>query len=124
MNKDAFNKSVKGGKNVQSEKLPIGTYVGQKLQDEYTVICETPSGWKPLPEGKELTEGQSYVALTDVKEHSSERIVTISVPDGFADLETEEYFSFRINGKGYSDVSLEALTKEQADELVKSDEIA
>lgn len=123
-NVEAFRRVSKRGLNVQREKLTPDVYAGKKLDNNYTFIAEVSDKvWKPKQES-EIADGQRFIALANIEVLQTGRPTSVAVPAGFDNIPIGSYFIFKINGKGYSDVSVSPMTEEEAKKLIESDEVA
>ena len=118
MKKDKVLNVLKTSKAIVRTVLSDGMYKAKKVNDDYTVLHETPAGWRQLEEGTEPTN-KNVIVLTDVKDLESETMRTIAVNGDFVNWATKTNFVFRVED-GKTKLELNKLTDSQMKKLMEA----
>ena len=118
MTKNEVLKVIANGANpIVRTVMADGRYVGQKVNDDYTVLHQKPEGWKPVQSVTECKAGDNVVILTNCKDAKNGANRTIAVNEAYTDWRLKTNFSFEVKN-GRTVLSEEQLTEKQVKELV------
>lgn len=121
MKKNDYSKFANvNGSSIARSTMTQGNYIGRKESEEIRVIGEyEPGKWKEIAEpNTKVSRHLAFATVTDMKNNIP---VEVSVPTTFVQLPVKSIFPFKVNGKGYTEVSLQKLTEKQAKQLLSEE---
>jgi hypothetical protein len=119
MNKSKVLSVLKNSKAIVRTVLSDGMYLGRKIEEEYTVLHETPAGWRQLEEGVE-PNNKSVIILAEVEDQKTNTKRTIAVGEDFIQWPVKTNFVFRVEG-GKTKLELNKLSDSQMKNMLKEE---
>ena len=116
-NKAKVIEVLKTSKPIVRTIMKDGQYKAQKVNDEYTILHETPAGWRQLSDGG---KADSVIVLTDVQDRKDGMTRTIAVNGDFVNWPIKTNFVFRVES-GKTKLILTPIPEKEMKELLKLD---
>jgi len=121
MNATDYSKfALKNGSSIARSTMIAGNYIGRKENEDLRIIGEVETGkWKEIdnPDDSVLRH-LAFSTVTDMKNNIP---VSVSVPSTFKQLAVKSVFPFKVNEKGYTEITLKKLSDSEVKAML-SDE--
>ncbi len=126
MNVNEMQEMRKLGTNQVTERPTQGKHLATKLNADYSVIKKIGGGWQSVNSLSEVKKGDKTLTFANVQTiptetDETEKVLSLSIPDGFIDMPVNSAFRFDTNEKGYSTINTEPLTKKQVKAIVEGE---